>query len=255
MQRIFIVLVMVVLGGCASVPPLAQDEVSKIMQGKTAVIFSDDIQQINYLEDKYFVLGVAQVASNSAYKDIWNSNELLSSVHSQGLARAGLHTESVYELMPAETILELTKSERERYTLIPKKASKEQKVTQTEAPLTPSFRDALLAKGKDYLVWIGWGGFTLHLPALGLSPVEQFQTGFWIFDVKSNKLLWNGSVFTAENVKIEGTGKEFLESNNLSRLRSEVSNRINERYSYRPKATGMFKNSYGQLIGLEKVEK
>jgi len=84
----------------------------------------------------------------------------------------------------------------------------------------------------DSLAWVAWSGFTLHLRTLGLSPQEEYTTGFWIFDLKSNELLWNGVVSTWDPVTIpEGqTGKEFIESNGLAGLKAESAARVRDHY-------------------------
>jgi hypothetical protein len=222
------------LTACGAHKPLKPDVASRVKQGKMAVLFYDDVGEIKYTEDKYLVLAVAQVASNSTYAGFWSPNPELSEAHAAGLNSLGLNAQSAYTLLPAAFIEENTAAERELYTLKRRDKSKpEPKPPAAGTPaLTPKLREALLEKGQDTLVWVTWSGFNLHLLTLGLAPREEYATGFWMFDLKSNQLLWNGLVSTFDSTTIPDgqTGKEFLESNGLAGLKAESAARIKDYY-------------------------
>ena len=252
MKALMAFLVAFVLGGCASLPkPLTADVASKIKQGNTAVLFYDDMGEIKYLEDKYYVLGVAQVASNSAYGGIWSSNPELSQLHTEQFSKLGLKTQSAYALLSSSDIENNSAADRALYTFKPPEKSKVKPAASPgQAALTPQLRDALLAQGQDSLIWVAWSGFTLHLQTLGLPAVEKMNTCFWVFDLKENRLLWNGTFFTFENTSIGGrTGKEFLEANDLSGLKSEVAARMRDYYQPEKRKN----NDVGLLMGLRGV--
>lgn len=247
MKALLACLAALVLTGCASLPkPMTADVATQLKQGKTAVLFYDDIGQINYLEDKYFVLGVAQVASNSAYTGIWNGGPELSQVHAEQFGKLGLQAQSAYNLLPATVIEESTANERSVFTLKPP-AKGQKKKTKADWQLSPQLRDALIAQGQDSLVWVSWSGFTLHLQTLGLPTVEKFSTSFWILDLKQNKVVWDGSFMTWENAELgERTGKEFLESDELKGLKRESAEKMRQYYS----PTKRSNKDVGTLTGL-----
>jgi hypothetical protein len=222
------------LTACAANKPMTPDVTSRLKQGNTAVLFHDDIGEIKYVEDKYFVLGVAQVASNSTYSGLWNPNPELSRLHAEGLAGLGLKARSAYDLLSAAQIEQSIDAERELYTLKPRDKSKpEAKAPSAGAPpISPKLRDALIEKGQDSLVWVAWSGFQLHLLTLGLQPREEYNTSFWFFDLRTNQLLWRGAVLTMETTSIPDgkTGKEFLESNSLAGLKAESAARVKDNY-------------------------
>jgi hypothetical protein len=227
-------LLALLLTACAATKPMTSDVTQRLKQGKTAVLFYDDIGEIKYVEDKYLVLAVAQVASNSTYTGVWSPNAELSEQHAAGLNGMGLNAQSAYKSLPAAFIEENSAAERELYTLKPRDKSKPApKAPPAGSPaITPKLRDALLEKGHDSLVWVAWTGFQLHLMTLGLSPREEYSTGFWMFDLKSNQLLWNGTVLTMETTTVPDgkTGKEFIESSGLAGLKSESAARVKDNY-------------------------
>jgi hypothetical protein len=222
------------LTACAASKPMTPDVTSRLKQGNTAVLFHDDISEIKYVGDQYFVLGVAQVASNATYSGLWNPNPELSRLHAEGLAGLGLKAQSAYDLLSAAQIEQSITAERELYTLKPRDESKpEAEAPSPDAPpISPKLRDALIDKGQDTLVWVAWSGFQLHLQTLGLPPREEYTTGFWFFDLRTNQLLWRGAVLTNEKTSIPDgkTGKEFLESNGLAGLKAESAARVKDSY-------------------------
>jgi hypothetical protein len=216
------------LSGCAVVSkPLTDATLSQLKQGSTAVLFYDDIGEIKYLEDHYAVLAVTQDRSKGAYTGIWNSNAELSQLHAEQFAQLGLRTQSAYTLLSASYVHDNSTIDRTLYTLKPQEKSRtaSSKLQPTrQGALTPQLRDALMAQDQDSLIWIAWTGLTLYMPTLGLSPRETISARYWVFDLKKNQILWHGQFDLMEMVSMgEMTGKEFLESNNLRGLKSQVS--------------------------------
>lgn len=238
MTRILAALGMVfVLAGCATMPKLTADEADRVTGGKTAVLFVDDVEQINYLQDKYYVLAVTQEGSTSVYKGIWNSSKDLSAVHADEFSKLGLKAKSAYEILGEQNVPRLTLNDRIRYTVraTPPVGAAAANPVQT---ITPELRQALLDKGQDYLIWASWSGYTLHIQTLGLPPNEQFLLRYWIFDLKQDKLLAGGDCAWLQKVDLAGqTGKEFLENNNLAGFRSQVEKQMRARYREPPKQT------------------
>ena len=272
MSRLLIAFgLLLTLAGCTTLPPLSSSDGDRMKTGKTTVLFDDEIQQINYLQDKYYVLAVTQEGSTSVYKGIWNSNKDLSNLHADELAKLGLRARSAYELFSDKDIERMLDEDRALRTVqskspapAPTEAKTDSSLTpkpgtvlgqnaaaheaagNAEQTLTPLLRQSLLDKGQDYLIWATWTGYTLHIQTLGLPPNEQFVLVYRVFDVKKNKLLGGGTTFYLHNVNLEGqTGKEFLENNNLAGLRTQVENHIRERMTAPPKA------SIGKILGLQ----
>ena len=245
MLRIVILLWGILLSGCASVPPMPTDAAGNIKNSKSVVSFFDVTERINYIEDVYLVLGVAQVTSNSVYSGIWNSNKDLSAVHSEELSKIGVRASSLYDVLSDKEISEITAIQKEMLTL------NSPGVDKSELKLNPRYRDILLNKGFNHLFWLTWSGYTLHIKTLGLPTRGSFGTTYWIFDLNSNKLIWSGSFYTTEKVLIVGvTGKEFIEKGNLAGLKSEVTRMTKERYK-KISIDGQNRKSIGQRIGLE----
>jgi hypothetical protein len=227
-------LLVLLLTACAPFHPMTSDVSSRIKQGKTAVLFYDDIGEIKYVEDKYLVLAVTQVASNSTYQGLWSPNADLSEAHAAGFKTLGLDAQSAYTLLTPAFIEENTAAERELYTLKPRDKSKPAPAPPAKgAPaVSPKLRAALLEKGQDALVWVAWSGFQLHLMTLGLAPREEYTTGFWLFDLKKNELVWSSNVLTMEKTTVPSgkTGKEFIETDGLAGLKAESVARAKDNY-------------------------
>ena len=194
---------------------------------------------------------MSQSAANSVYKGTWDSNRELSELHTAELANLGLKSQSVYSLLSAPQIEEFTAAERAlaRYTYYPDKKLKAAKKNAAGAPaLSPEFQSALLGQGQDWLVCIAWSGFSLHIKTLGLAPAENMHTTLWVIDLKENRVLWGAGLLTMQNVSLgDSTGKEFLESDNLHGLKSEVSTRMREYYQ----ADKRKNEDIGTLLGLK----
>jgi hypothetical protein len=239
MKRILTALsLLIVLAGCASVPPLSASDAERVKSGKTAVLFTDGVQQINYLQDKYYVLAVTQEGSTSVYKGIWNSGKDLSAIHADEFSKLGLKAKSAYEFFGEQDLERFIQQDRDAAAARPKGA--------TDPTLSPQLRQALLDKNQDYLIRVTWSGYTLHIQTLGLPTNEQFLTLYRIFDVKNNKLLGGGDYMYLHSVDLEGqTGKDFLEKDNLAGFRSQVEKHIRARFAEPPHAT------IGKILGLK----
>jgi hypothetical protein len=237
-------LLVLLLSGCITArQPLSPEVATRVKQGHTAVYFNDDIGEIDYLDDKYLVLGVSTEGSRGTYQDIWDSSPELSQLHAEQFDRLGLKAQSLYHLMSAADIQRDLAADRDIYTL----SGKNPNPRQTQ--LSDELRNALLAQGQATLIWIAWTGLTLHIQALGLPTKEQIVTRFWAFDVKENRLLWSGQFLTFHVVSLEGhTAKEFMEADNLSRFKSEVEDRMREYYEHDKYGN----RAVGSLSGLER---
>lgn len=246
MTRIFTTFgLLLMLVGCATVPKLSAGDADRVQSGRSTVLFVDDIEQINYLQDKYYVLAVTQEGSTSVYKGIWNSSKALSAVNADEFSKLGLKATSAYELFSEPDLARLSQEDRNRFTVRPKPPAAGGTAPQAQS-VTPELRQALLDKGQDYLIWASWSGYTLHIQTLGLPPNEQFLLRYWIFDLKQNKLLGGGDVSSLHNVDLaDQTGKDFLEKDNLAGFRSQVEKHIRARFRDPPNAT------VGKILGLK----
>ena len=238
MKRILVALVLLTaLAGCASVQRLSAPDAARVKNGKTAVLFEDDVQEINYRQDKYYVLAVTQEGSTSVYKGIWNSGKDLSAIHAEEFSKLGLKAKSAYELIGERDLERFVEQE-----IAAAAAAK----GDTVPTLDPQLRQALLDKNQDYLIRVSWSGYTLHIQTLGLPTNEQFVIRYRIFDVKNNKLMGGGDYMYLHSVNLEGqTGKDFLEKDNLAGLRSQMEKHIRARFTEPPNAT------IGKILGWE----
>jgi hypothetical protein len=238
MKRILVALALLTaLAGCASVQRLSAPDAARVKNGKTAVLFVDEVQEINYRQDKYYVLAVTQEGSTSVYKGIWNSGKDLSAIHAEEFSRMGLKVKSAYELI----------GERDLERFVQQEVAAAAAAKGGTVPtLDPQLRQALLDKNQDYLIRVSWSGYTLHIQTLGLPTNEQFVIRYRIFDVKSNKLMGGGDYMYLHSVNLEGqTGKDFLEKDNLAGLRAQVEKHIRARFTEPPNAT------IGKILGWE----
>jgi len=223
MLRVIVLLGVALLSACVT-PPMSPESARTLKSGKSAVAFYDVTERINYIEDVYLVLGVAQVASESVYSGIWNSNKDLSAMHAEELAKIGVRVRSVYDALSEAEISGFTAMQKELYAL--NTSGQDTSAIQ----LKPLHRDLLLQKGFDYLFWLNWSGYTLHIKTLGLPSLETSNTEYWIFDLKKNSLLWHGTIRATDRLRIKGKGKVFLEKDDLSGLKTEVTKLTKEIY-------------------------
>lgn len=244
MRRILAVIAgLLMLSGCATVPKLSASDADRVKSGKTAILFVDDVEQINYLQDKYYVLAVTQEGSTSVYKGIWNSSKELSAVHADEFSKLGLKATSAYDLLVEEDLARLTQHDRQRYTI---RAAQPDNGAASADAVASELRQALLDKGQDYLIWSSWSGYTLHIQTLGLPANQQFLCRYWIFDLRGNKFLGGGDQMWLQKLDLAGaTGKDFLEKDNLAGLRSEVEKLIRTRFESPANART------GKVLGLE----
>lgn len=244
MKRILAAIaVLLILSGCATVPKLSESDADRLKSGKSAILFVDDVEQINYLQDKYYVLAVTQEGSTSVYKGIWNSSKDLSAVHADEFSKLGLKATSAYDLLAEQDLARLTQRDRQRYTIRAPQAGSG--ATSADA-VSSELRQALLDKGQEFLIWTSWSGYTLHIQTLGLPANQQFLCRHWIFDLQRNKFLGGGDQMWLQKLDLAGaTGKDFLEKNNLAGLRSEVEQLIRTRFKSPANART------GKVLGLE----
>jgi hypothetical protein len=264
MFRIAICVFAMLLSACAtSLQPMSSKSINEIKNGKSVVAFYDGVEQIRYIEDKYLVLGVAQVASSSVYRGFWDSNKDISAFHAAELSKIGISSQSLYDVISEAQRPEFVEmqSEMNAQLVAPPKSTEEkstENINDLSLVLKPKMREQLLEKGYDYLIWMNWSGFVLHIKALNLPTYENFMTNYWIHDLKQNKTIWYGGIPFGGKVVIEGDGaKAFLEKKNLAGLKREVERMIREKYDVRMREArrGINKDSVGQLIGLEpKIE-
>ena len=203
---------------------------SSWMQGQSALFFADDVEQINYAKDSYFVLGFAQSSTTGAYGGLWEASHPLSALNAEEFSKLGVDTVSLYDLLPAEEIPSLVAAEKSRYSLVAKKDAKS--ATPPVGSVSEELRAALLAKGRHYLIWMNWNGFSLNVLTLGLKSGEQMTVGYRIFDLDRNEMIANSSVLFMEKVDLQGaTAKDFLERNELQRFKEDVEKLMRSRFT------------------------
>jgi hypothetical protein len=203
---------------------------SSWMQGQSAVFFCDDVEQISYAKDSYFVLGFSESSTTGAYGGLWEASQPLSAINAEEFSKLGVDTVSLYDVLPAEEIPRLVAAEKSRYSLVAKQQDKS--ATPANGSVSEELRAALLAKGRQYLIWVNWDGFKLHVLTLGLKPFEQMTVGYRIFDLERNEMIANSSVLFMEKVDLQGaTAKAFLEQNELQRFKEDVARLMRSRFT------------------------
>lgn len=246
----FCAFIFLFLSGCASVQPMSTTSLSEFKNGKSAVAFFDGVEGITFIEDKYLVLGVVQVASNSVYQGFWDSNKDISALHAAEFSNIGVRAQSLYDVLTENEKPEFIAIQKEMYVAASVDNNRDNK-NELSLFLNPKLRERLLEKGYDYLIWMTWSGYLLHIHALTVPPHEEFYTTYWIQDLKKNSTIWHGKIWFREKIEFEGSsGKAFLEKNNLSGLKNEVERMVKERYKVRT-GRGLLNDSVGQIIGLE----
>jgi hypothetical protein len=185
------------------------------MQGKSALFFADDVKQIGYVKDNYYVLGVSESSTKGAYGGLWEASLPLSAVNAEEFSKLGADTVSLYDLLPAEEIPRLVAS-----------------ATPPNGSVPEELRAALLAKGRSHLIWVNWDGFKLHVLTLGMKPFEQMTVGYRIFDLKRNEMIASSGVLFMERVNLQGaTAKDFLERNELQQFKQDVEKLMRSRFT------------------------
>jgi hypothetical protein len=262
MFRIVICVIALLLSACAtSLQPMAPKSIEEVKNGKSVVALYDGDEQIRFIENKYLILGVAQVASSSVYRGFWDSNKDISALHAAELSKIGIRSQSLYDVISEVQKPEFIAMQNDMNTQLMKTTkSTGQLNTENKSDLSlvlnPKMREQLLEKGFDYLIWMNWSGYVIHIKALGAPTMESFRTTYWIHDLKQNRTIWSGDIPFGGKVKIEGdSAKAFLEKNNLAGLKREVERMIKEKYDVHLRETRrgaeISKDSVGQIIGLE----
>jgi hypothetical protein len=225
-------------------------------QGQSALFFHDPVEQIRYAKDIYFVLGVSQSATTGAYGGLWEPSKPMSALNAEEFSKLGVKTVSLYDLFPADEIANLVAAETAKFDV--SKMKDYRTPPRSEGGLAEELRSALLAKGMEYLVWVNWDGFLLLVPSLGMKPFEQMTVGYRIFDLHKNQMIAYNDILFMERVELEGaTPKEFLERNELQRLKTDVDRLMRSRFTSTDLGTiGLApKRTTPQLLGLEPVKR
>lgn len=244
------VFVFALMCGCSTIQPISAVSTNELKSGKSSVALYDDAERINFLEDKYLVLAVAQVASNSEYQGMWDGSKDISALHATEFSRIGVPAHSIYDNLTESGKAELKAMQKEMHAaLVAEKVVENRK--ELSPYLNPQLRQRLLDNGDDYLIWMTWSGYLMHIQTLGLPPTESFVTNYWIHDLKKNQTVWHGSIGFRETIDLKGVnGKAFLEKDNLAGLKAQVATMIAERYKIRS-GRGVLNDSVGQIIGIE----
>ena len=123
MYRVFMVLFVVMVSGCSTIsPPVTMEVANQLSEGRTAIAFYDSNKRINYLEDIYLVLAVAQTASSSSYNGVWDNSKEITKLHKEELAKLGLKTFSIYDVFSENEInsINILNNESANYSNIEK---------------------------------------------------------------------------------------------------------------------------------------
>ena len=223
MFRILLLSSFMLLNACTSLqtPPMKSSDINALRSGKTAVMFYDVAGQIVYQEDTYQVLAITTSTTQASYKGFWDINKDMSGIHANNLRGFGVNAESAYKKFAPKEIQSL-KSEQKNMLEQLHKSYNEDLKTNIDI-LNANLRKSLVKKGYDYLVWVPFKGYSLHVRTLGLAPLEQSFMNYTIFDLKHNKLMWKGVFSSYTTIDLKGkTSKDFLERSNLRGYKSRL---------------------------------
>jgi hypothetical protein len=248
MRIFFLSLLVSLLTGCATLqPPIQTDITSQFKREKTAIAFFDTVGSIHYSEDIYLVLAVAQVSSDSDYSGIWESDLALTKVHADEFSKLGLNAAPIQGeagvALPSEA-------------LAPQKALVKAFHASRSPPergpgIAPAFKDALQSRGYANLILVSWSGYAMHIPTLGLPPIQSVNNSFWVYDLRKPEPLWSGAFPVMQKVTLpKNTGKSFLEENDLAGLKAETEKLARQRYRTKtPEGKPLV--SIGQAMGFQ----
>ena len=198
------------------------------MQGHSAVYFSDDIQQIRYSKETLYIVAILESSTTGAYGGLWEASKPLSAINSEEFAKLGIDAVSFYDLFPEQDIPQLVAAEKSLYG---KEVPQFQTTTRANGGVSEDLRAALLAKGRNYLIWVNWSGFQLRQASM-IKPWEQMTLGYRIFDLERNELIANVDVVYMERVMLgDASPKEFLEQNELQRFKADVTQLVRSRFT------------------------
>jgi hypothetical protein len=199
--------------------------------GKSVVYFSDDVGQIGYTKDNYFVLGVSRQGTEGAYNGLWDSNRQLSAINAEELSKLGIDATSLFDMPGGSELQPLVAAQAPQYAITQEPSSPRPELS-VNGGVSEDLRTALLAQGRHFLVWVNWNGFKLRVLTLGLRPFEEMTVGYRIVDLDSNQSLANVTVLFMERVDMQGaTAKDFLERNGLQRLKADVETLMRARFT------------------------
>jgi hypothetical protein len=208
--------------GCVTSSPLTQADVQTVKNSPTAVLFSDENGQIDYIEDHYYVLAVTQTASNSIYSGVWDSGKAMSTVVAEEFGKLGVKTMSVYDLLQGQDVAALKGSAGAKFAFGPDRATPKKEGTVGPA-VSPELRDALTASGHNYLIWSTWSGPLVHIQTLGLPAVLAFNMSHRVVDLKRNEVIGTAIVNARKPVDLSTmTGKEYMEKGGLANLKADT---------------------------------
>lgn len=219
---IFLLSSIIVINGCVSLQskPVTGEQINSIKNNKTAVMFYDSDENITYKEDMYLVLAVTTSTTFGSYKGFWNINKDMSEYHASLFRTQGINAESAYVRLDSSEVSYLKNQQKNMKTLYISSSSTTDK---KKNEVDPSLRQSLLNKGYRYLIWVPHFNYTLHIQTLGLSPREQINLGYLIYDLEKNKTIWKGRFTEFSSVKLQGKkGKDFLEKDGLSGYKNRL---------------------------------
>ena len=222
--------------GCATESSVVLPENLRVAmrQDATAVLFTDDVGRIRYVWGRFNTPGGNQVDRVARYDGTWDAGRALTAVHAAELAKLGFQAKSTYEILAASEIAALTAVGREargkNYEVVP--------------VVTPALGEALAQRGQRYLFWVTWSGLQYFHPTLPVTCVEEINSSYWLFDLRTRTLLWSGGLADIHNSSFKyADAAAQLEADQFAGFKRLAENRY--RLAYRPE-----EDSVPWLLGL-----
>jgi hypothetical protein len=215
----------VLLAGCATEASGILPEPMRVamQQQATAVLFTDDVGEIRYVWGLFNAPSVNRPDHAVRYKDSWDAGPTITAVHSQELAKLGMQTKSVYELVDSLDVARLTTAGRDNRG----------KNYEIEPLVSPALAQALIEKGQRYLFWVTWSGLRYFHTGLPTTPVEQISSSYWLFDLNTRMLIWSGGLADIRDSSFKySEAKAQLEDNGFAGFKRLVEHRY--RMAYQP---------------------
>ena len=225
MLRIFLLSSFLILSACASInaPPMKSGEINSIKSGKAAVMFYDIAGRITYMEDTFMLLAVTTSTTHATYKGFLDINKEMSTFHANNLKSYGVNAESAYKIFSKSEAKYLDTKQAAMFTRYDVAYDDDSKAKKNSKLVDADLRNQLIKKGYDYLVWVPFRGYSLHLPTLGLNPLESINMSYVLYDLKKEKMMWTGGFSTRNSIDIKGaTGKDFLEKDSLKGYKNRL---------------------------------
>lgn len=197
---------LVIFSGCATAP-LRQDVSQDMRTCKTAVAYAQLEKKINYNELVYKVLWNENRTQDASFDGLWDIDYDLSQYMAPRIAKLGLNTISIYDVVPAKEMSALHDNLKSLRTV------EGYMISEKKLVLDDSLRKNLRKKGIDYLITVD-SDYVYIYTQIGVKSGSA-RTGLRIVDIRTNEQQYFSVFPVAGNFKVEENARE-IENNDLA---------------------------------------